>query len=75
MCEVTMMLACDVERLKIQSSWTGFADPPHIAAESVLLNDQATFQRRWSPAYQVDVISSELVQEVLTVLSQQPVAE
>jgi hypothetical protein len=70
-----MMLACDVERLEIRSSWTGFADPPHIAAELVLLKDEAAFQRHWSPTNQVDFILTDLVQQVLTALSQPPVAE
>ncbi|MDB5348339.1 MAG: hypothetical protein JWP89_6716 [Schlesneria sp.] len=70
-----MMLACDVERLEIRSSWTGFADPPHIAAELVLLKDEAAFQRHWLPTNQVDLISSELVQQVLTALSQPPITE
>ncbi len=70
-----MMLACDAERLEIRSSWIGFADPPHIAAELVLLKNEAAFQRHWSPANQVDMISSDLVQQVLISLSHPPIAE
>jgi hypothetical protein len=70
-----MMLAGDVERLEIRSSWTGFADPPHIAAELVLLKDGTAFQRHWLPANHADVVSSDLVQQVLRALSQPPVVE
>lgn len=71
---IARLLVADVKQIGIYSNWIGFASPPSRSERLILTQEDNRFRRHWSPEEMMDHVSSDLVQQFLTKLSEQPVS-